>query len=470
MRPVLVAAACVLTLALTACAGAPERSATSSGKRAAEHDDRDTARKSRAHYILATLARSQLQAGDRAGARTQLRKAIAIDPGHSQDWFILFQLEYALDDPAASATALAHYVRTWPEKATYLETIKVFRLLSPGVLSDAERRDLLQALFDSDWETGEAGASNAWHQLALLYLERGDTDAAARVVARIQRPRELVLLQIDRRFDDIVAHNPRVADIAKSAADHIDWTRTVASREIPPPRATMSLLHALDTAGRNQELLELTDQLLATDGDAPGGLAPVDAEDMIWVGNARTTALVRLGRPDEAVAEMERASRRAESGGTNVSQTLNLAKLHCRLGNSRQALDTLGRVGRMSTYGQIVKASIEHCANQQLGNTAEVEQALGFLERQEKDNLIAHLEALLRSDRVDQAAEVLITALASEDLREEALLWLQDYLDTPTYPGDARLVANRPVLLQRADVTEAINRVGRRERHPVILS
>lgn len=422
----------------------------------------------RRHALLSASARAALEVDDQSRAADRLRDAIAVNPKHSRDWFLLFQLERTLGHSEASAARLAHFARTWPDETIQLDPYQVFPLLAEDVLPTAARFDLLQALFRSDWDQVEAGASSAWLQLATLHLEHGDHAKAEAAIKRIRRPEELLTVRIDKRFDPIAARDRHRQDMTVATRAYIDWLNALAAWGRPPERTTINLSYALLTAGLDQEAVRLSDRILAADGKATAdGLPATPARNLIWIRNNRSIALRRLGRLDEALADLVGASSADESGGGNVSQVINLAELYCHIGRPTQTLATLARVGEMSPYGRMMKASAEHCAYALLDDADGMRTALDYLHDHRDDGPAAYLEALLREGQLDRAATELSHWLTPPSTRTEALLWVQDYRSYDPLPGEIALRRHRDALFERDDVNEAIERVGRRERHAI---
>ena len=162
---------------------------------------------------------------------------------------------------------------------------------------------------------------------------------------------------------------------------------------------------------------------------------------------------------------MQRASTMTEEGGVNVSQSINLGEMHCANGNWKQALKAIERVGDVSDYGEVALRSVQHCSRLQQGDRSGADQALAYLREHRTLSAALYVKALLREDRLDEAATALIAALDSEKERGDTLLMVQEYLPQRWAPQDDIIDARWQRMLQRADVSAAIARVGRRQRY-----
>ncbi|HVI57945.1 MAG TPA: hypothetical protein VM619_03600 [Luteimonas sp.] len=418
------------------------------------------------YRLLSAAGLAALQAGDNVRARGIYRRAIAIDaaaPGEPDDWYRLAFAEQWSGEHEAAATHLVRMVEGWPEFVDNLDVQLVATLLHDLDDGSQARLDLLQALFDAGWTRGRIGASTDWQTLALMRLQRGEIDLARAAIARITDPDPLAKIASDRRFDAALAGQPPLPAVEDAALHMLERLREQAGRE--PRRLSLQseVSYALLALGRNQEAIDLADALLARIAAASDGDPPFDdVGEQVWLANNRAIAMRRLGRTDEALGELVRASGLDENGETNVSQVLNLAQFQCSLGRPRDALATLARVGEnMSDYGRMVRAAAQQCAALAVSDAAMAGQAMAYLRAHRDDARPIFLVGLVRANRMDEAAATLVALLDSEDGREDILLRLQDYREPAPLPGDAEAERHWQALVARADVQAAIARVGR---------
>jgi tetratricopeptide (TPR) repeat protein len=184
-----------------------------------------------------------------------------------------------------------------------------------------------------------------------------------------------------------------------------------------------------------------------------------------WFLNERATALERVGRWDEAVAQLTAASRLSENNGGNVSQVINLGGLYCDLGRPNDALAAIGGVGaNISPWGAMEKEGVRFDAAVQMGDSKQAERSLQYLREHREDALPAYQDALIIANRLDEAAQILVDRLLDPDQRVAALASVQSYAQAPSTPRVEDLRARRKAMIARREVQAAILKVGRVEK------
>jgi hypothetical protein len=91
-------------------------------------------------------------------------------------------------------------------------------------------------------------------------------------------------------------------------------------------------------------------------------------------------------------------------------------------------------------------------------------ESLEYLDKHRKDSLDMWQWTLVRANRLDEAAALLIERLRDPVLRNDALCDLQDYTDPPQLPQRALWVERWVQIRNRPDVRSAIDAVGRIEK------
>jgi hypothetical protein len=158
------------------------------------------------------------------------------------------------------------------------------------------------------------------------------------------------------------------------------------------------------------------------------------------------------------------AAQAQEDGSRNVSNVINLAWFYAEAGRSEEALATLQEVGRdMSPYGFMQMHGARHAAALQSGDAAIAGESLAYIEKHRDDSLDTWQWALVREDRLDEAASLLIERLQDPVMRGDALYDLQDFADPPPAPQRALWNERWEQIKSRADVREAVVAVGRIE-------
>jgi hypothetical protein len=116
----------------------------------------------------------------------------------------------------------------------------------------------------------------------------------------------------------------------------------------------------------------------------------------------------------------------------------------------------------------VVQAFARHCAATLTGDRAGAAAALQYLEANKVERAPLYLSALLRENRLDDAARALIATLDDEETRGDTLLAVQTTASYPATSADADLQGRRwSTLLERKDVLDAINAVGRIEAYDI---
>lgn len=397
------------------------------------------------------------------------RKAISIDGNNPDDWYRLSQLQRVGGEYDAATRALLRLIEGWPELLGNLEDSHIIQLVHMTDHTSQARLDLLQTLFDANWDRNGIGASNVWYELALMRVERGQLDAARSAIERIAWPMELVKLRMDKRFDPLIDASSSRFNVKSAARQQVEHLQRQASLNPSQLDTRMELSYAMLTAGMTEEALALSDTVLSAIADAPVDAPPfADMDQQIWLMNNRAIALRRLGRTDEALAELERASRMTESGGVNVSQSLNLGNFYCSLGRPGDALLAIAKVGNnMTGYGRMVQATVQLRAAVRKGDSTGASEALEYIRQHRQDSQTALLNALIETDRIDEAARAVIGLLASHTDRTDALEWLQEFRSAAPLPGDLQVRTRRDALVARRDVQDAVARVGRIEQYDI---
>ncbi len=307
-----------------------------------------------------------------------------------------------------------------------------------------------------------------WRDLALLQLERGDSDKARATTAQVTDPYSLISMRADNRFATVRQYLP---DINTDVAQQIRAMRGVIAGKPDELEPVLQLGELLLTSSRFDEALQLMDGVIATVNGPKGPKAYVDYDTMYaWILDTRSRALLCLGRWDEAVAQLLSATHLPEVQGDNVSQVINLADLYNDLGRPRDARAALSalRSTDMSPIGRM-QETIELIASaDELGDQAEVERQLAYARDHRDDSPAGYEQALISANRLDEAARVLIGRLQDPSERIDALMQVQDYKAYPL-PSRAQKIRLRwQSVVQRPDVRAAIDRVGNVGSYPMI--
>ena len=421
----------------------------------------------------AVLARIDMSAQRHDRAVERLQRANAADDTDPDIWYWLAMVEDARGRPESAAQAFTELAERWPELLANIDASEVYRLQSRLAEGSQAKVDFLQTLFDAKWDSPTGDASALWHLLALLRLERGEPEAARTAMRRIVHPGLVVSMRSDRRFDAVVERDGWAFNVERAAVRAVEAMRVKTEARPDDLDAKVQLTYALLDAGDHEGLIRLVDAVQASDKgpgrEAAGGKAERTPGQHAWLLNNRAVALYRLGRTEEALADMERARRLPTGNGPNVSQTLNLGEFHCTLGRAADAKRMADAVdgGPVSDYGRMFQARVRLCAAWLSRDARGMTRAFAAIRKGRTHSEEIHLDALVMLERFDEAAQALIALLDAPRERADILPALQRYRDVAPTPTLQRLRAQREALLSRDDVKAAIDRVGRRDRYDV---
>lgn len=410
------------------------------------------------HAAAAGLAADR---GDPTQAHQDLRSATAL-PGASFDaWLARARVAVWLDAYDDAARSLAALVQRWPARASELDVSLLGVAIFGGEPARPGAGELLEALFAADYRTPVTGeGSEYWLALALHRLGAGDGAAVRAAIDRIDDPFVLARAAADRRLD-AAFDAPPTGDELLAMARRLE--ADLRARALLDPDRTeilASLARAMMMLGEHEAVIALADQAEAQLAAAPESFVDAD-EHLAWVIDSAARAERRLGRVDAAIARFERASRQRELGQDNTSQVLNLANLLAEAGRTREATAAVARVGRMSGYGRMVLVSVQHIVALQEKDADAEKIAMAYLAEHRADNASAYFDALLRSNRLDDAAVHLVERLDDPRRRGDALDELQRFREGAPLPVDTLRRERLDALLAREDVAAAVARHGR---------
>jgi tetratricopeptide (TPR) repeat protein len=422
-------------------------------------------------YLTGALALNQ---NDYKRAHEYFQRSSSMPGSAGEDWFYRFEAAYQLDDTPDAALSLSMLAAVWPETAARIKDEAVLRVANEAYkLPDRQiSTRLLNALFNMHW-TMEGGIepSALWRKLATLCLQSNDMKAAMAAVARVTDPYTLVDMRADNRFQAMIKSMPARFDVGKAALDKLVQIQHLADANPRSLYWLMELTYAMLELGRFEEVLKLTDQVIAQakpqEGQKP---AFDDMNNLIWIMDSRARALRGLKRWDEAIAQLLRAGRRPERGDLNVSQAINLGILYYQLDRPDDALEVIEELGDLSPYGRMQVAKVKLVAAVEKQDAAGVDKALQYLRDHQSDAPSTLLEGLLYTDRLDEASQMLQSWLADPILRANALAQVQQFAHPPHPPRQAQADDRFEALCARPEVRDAIAKVGKVGRYEIYES
>ena len=378
-----------------------------------------------------------------------------------------------LTDTAEKLASLTDLAQKNPERLDHMNYQFILR-----VLNDSEKQlphgaalPLMQALYAAHWKVvWGMEPSGTWQDFALLLLEQNRLSEAIDVSTHVTDEYALISMRADRRFDAISAANPAQFDVDAAIGKALDYFQSLAERT---PKSLTPRVVVLERLLEEQHYgagLAVADALVAEirlHADPKQWYDDFD-DRYVWILDTRSRLLRRLGRWDEGIDQLAAASWVLEKDGKNVSQVINLGELYCDLGNPKNGLDTLVRLGSdISSYGRMQEAAVRLDAAIQLDDAAETEKWFGFIKEHRLDAPRSYDDALLRMNDLDGAAKWLIERLEDKDLRSSALLSIQDYAVPRETMRQAELRKRRREMMARAVVQAEIQRVGRVESYKI---
>jgi beta-barrel assembly-enhancing protease len=403
--------------------------------------------------------------GDKNLGYSYLLRLTAMPQAGLVDWRELIDSAYRLKHPDDLVRSLIELTRRWPEEAPKLDE-RVVGAASEAIYSLSREKQLtpLWALYEAHFKLqwGEE-PSSAWRDLTLLLLERDRLTDAEDVSGHITSSDVLVVMRSDRRFDALVAARPERFDVESAAREELRFAQA-KSDENPQLldlkiRVVVSLQRLRDYGAMLAAADELKLEIAST--NFPRRLYTDYDDNYRWVLDERAIALERLGRADEAVKELQTASRLSEKGAKNASQPINLAALLCRLNRPQDALAALADVGPSSDYGKALMELIRLKAALQLKDEPQAAKSLEFLQSVRATRPEEYELGLVLMGQMDQAAQSLISRLRDPAKRQEVFELVQDFPPLPSAKFEQDDDEAWRLLVARADVQSAINSVGR---------
>lgn len=419
------------------------------------------------YTALSQAARLSVAHGDTATAHRWLSRSSAYARAADMDWHLRLRAAFDLADYVDSGRCIATIARRWPDTLDQLNERAIFRvaaMLDKNPAQEADRRELLDSLFDARWTDDGVAPDGLWLDLVRLQLKQGKADKAAVVARRIAAPRSVLALLVDRRYDALTNQEGFERDIDQVAATALRRAeaRARAAPERLQPRVAVQVLLLEDR--QFERVLASSDEVIARVGGDGGGSAYADFdEEYPWILDSRARALRGLERWDEALAQLRKAARRPEHGGLNVSQSLNLGMLYAELDRPADALEMIEELGSMSDYGRMVRESIALIVAVTNGDAAAIAEHLDYLRDHRDDAIGQYQDALLAADRIDAAADLMIERLRSERWRSDALLSVQDYAPVPMTPLARRNKDRLSRIMAMPRVRAELDKIGRIE-------
>lgn len=412
-----------------------------------------------AAILLLAVAAAREPGCDTALPATQ--RAAQAPTAASTEMINLFVQTYACDDYAGAAGILQTLIQRFPRVVNGLSDSEVFRVM-PYLEDTASLRFLL----DNGW------AHDPTLDLSMLRLQlirrlqaAGDIEQAV-IVARDMAANgrtdlgSLVEFLSDKTFDPIIAADPSAFAFDTMSAQQLANSEVDAAAAPDRLELTNALTENLLARGRIEEAQVVIEDALARAREGtPRHPTFTDQTDNInWSLDLRARVLAYYGRYDDALESMRQGAEQAEEGRrVNVSQTLNHIGLLVDTGRPEEAIAELDRfdLHLASPYGRQVARQLRVCALARLNDDNATRAALADVVMHRQESLLIVRSAAMCANDLDLAAQTFIEQLNNPTERRSALISLQRYLNAdPTAPGQMRDI------LGRADVAAAVDSIA----------
>jgi hypothetical protein len=421
------------------------------------------------YRTLQTAGRVAYEHGQPEVGYKYLVRVTSLPQAGFDDWHDRITASDRLGNDADTIRCLTLLAQRWPDRIPEINAEYILRTIEgAGLLPGGEALPLLQALYAAHWKLkGDLEPSGAWRELVLLLVEKGRVSEAVEVSGHISNVYALIAMRADRRFDAVVAADPAQFDIEVAAERELQELQAASEKTPDSLQIKCFLIRDLLLLQHYQAALAASDALLLDirSTNYPRKLYWDYDKLSTWFFNLRSAALERVGRWDEAVAQLVAAALLQEDGHGNVSQLINLGELYSALGRPNDALTAIGRVESTSASGAMEMESIRLGAAFQVGDSKQVARSLEYLGAHRIDAPATYEDALIVVDQPDRAAQVLIGRLLDEAQRRKALLSVQTYAPTPGTPLEMLWHSRRRAIIARSDVQAAIKKVGRVESY-----
>jgi tetratricopeptide (TPR) repeat protein len=422
------------------------------------------------HKVLIAASEIALFHGSPERAYEYFVRATSFPNATFADWSGRLNAAYKANNQAGSISTLTVLVQRWPDRNIQIRPEYILNVIDEAKRSSPDSAlPLLQGLYDAHWKLKWGiEPSDAWCDLILRLVESGRLAQAIDVSAHVTDVDVLIGMRSDRRFDAVVAANAAHFDIDAASTQAFQTFQAAAENSPKSLELQIDVMEALLRQQRYEAALAASDSVLfdIRSTNYPANLYTDYDEYYNWLLDERADLLERVGRWDEAVAQLTAASKLSEEHGGNVSQLINVGGLYCDLERPREALEAIGRItGKVSPFGMMQLETVRLIAAYQLEDSMQVARSLQFLGEHRADAPGAYEEALISANELDRAANLLLERLRDKDQRTRALKNVQTYAAPLRTPRRVEYYARWRTVLARQDVQAAIRQVGRIEQY-----
>ncbi len=374
--------------------------------------------------ILADLQRPQ-------AALVALQSATAQYEGNAGVFRLWIGYELDLGTGESVARAIEHTRTAQPAVVAALDhrwvelaLQKVQRLVPPQ--RESVRQDLCITLVQAGWEqTPRTQMGDSLLGCAITaHSVRGDLAAARADLAKAPPTNTLLTLAIDRRHQALWSEIDRTAsDRFRRSLEHEADRAAVAATAMPKDYQVVARrMKTLRALGRFEDALA-AGKALATDK----AQIEIGGSDAFWLVNEYAGNLRALGRPDEAIAALDRILALGIDHYPELAAlAINRAAIVVATGRYQAALDSLAALeaehfDQFNAYGKMWLWANKACALRGLNRDEDAKAVIAKLVAKPDDNWSAATAAAACRDDSKAIAAMLITRLRDSDARPDAL-------------------------------------------------
>ena len=420
------------------------------------------------HFALALATQASLQIEKSSDAHRFAVRATEMPERDIEDWRGRLTSAMKTGQIADEALCVAQIARMQGYGAEFLPDGTIYRVFRDSQVTQANdaRTDMLLALYQRRWLPSDGGtASGFWLELVRLQLLQNEPGPAARTASLIDDPDDIIAMRSDFRFRQVLKSSNVESNAHRAALKRLDRFKGEVQSHPRSLGAVVRLMHAMSALRMDAEILTLAGTVdRRMSAEKAGESAYEDsATEVPWIWDERAEVLRHLGRFDEALEELRRASL-WEGTRDKVSHAINLAALRCEMGMPEEAMAGLPSGETASAYGKMQIEAVRLAAAVQLGRGAEASAALGYLREHGRDAPTTLQNALLKAGEYDEAERWLLARLDDPFMSLRALLELQQFSE-PRYPPAAKWHSRSAELKSQPSVLAAVRKIGDIDRY-----
>lgn len=325
---------------------------------------------------------------------------------------------------------------------------------------------IAEIVLATDWGSDLPPGDRDWILVAAAKSRhaRDDLEGARRVIAQIERPSELVDLMILARYSDLHSdiarlHGPDLSTAVQSFSQRLGE----ASEQDPENPAIHEARVRFFSSVGNQEGIDSVIAPYVGSLDTAGEFNDVS----FWIVNTAALSMARQGRLSEAIGLLDQL---LAQGVTDhpvlVNATINRLLLLNYAERHEEALagalvEAHSDFRGASPFGKMFIMQSAACAAHYLGDVNQANEWRAQVEENGSDNSFAHFGTLICFNDLDAAAAIAVSHLESDNPASILYLFQDTTVEQQLSEWQQEMRARTLSLLERTEVSEALNRAGR---------